>query len=134
MMSNASADWLAVAEGVAREEARRAVAAQIRHDHPVAGRRQQRCDVDEAVDVVGPAVQEDDRRAVGRTGFGVADVQERRRRSASAKRTTSSRRAGKAPGFAQIAGYINTPSSAPLTLASLKGKVVLVDFWTYQFH
>ena len=38
----------------------------------------------------------------------------------------------KAPEFAQIAGYINTPSSAPLTLASLKGKVVLVDFWTYK--
>ena len=38
----------------------------------------------------------------------------------------------KAPEFAQIAGYINTPSSAPLTLASLKGKVVLVDFWTYS--
>ena len=38
----------------------------------------------------------------------------------------------KAPEFALIAGYINTPSSAPLTLASLKGKVVLVDFWTYS--
>ena len=38
----------------------------------------------------------------------------------------------KAPEFAQIAGYINMPSSAPLTLASLKGKVVLVDFWTYS--
>jgi thiol-disulfide isomerase/thioredoxin len=38
----------------------------------------------------------------------------------------------KAPEFAQIAGYLNTPSNAPLTLASLKGKVVLVDFWTYS--
>jgi thiol-disulfide isomerase/thioredoxin len=38
----------------------------------------------------------------------------------------------KAPAFAQIAGYINTPNNAPLTLASLKGKVVLVDFWTYS--
>src|SRR6266567_3096112 len=38
----------------------------------------------------------------------------------------------KAPEFAQIAGYINTPNNAPLTLASLKGKVVLVDFWTYS--
>jgi thiol-disulfide isomerase/thioredoxin len=38
----------------------------------------------------------------------------------------------KAPEFTQIAGYINTPSNAPLTLASLKGKVVLVDFWTYS--
>src|SRR5437667_10270839 len=37
----------------------------------------------------------------------------------------------KAPEFAQIAGYINT-NNAPLTLASVKGKVVLVDFWTYS--
>ena len=36
----------------------------------------------------------------------------------------------KAPEFTQIAGYINTAGNAPLTLASLKGKVVLVDFWT----
>jgi thiol-disulfide isomerase/thioredoxin len=38
----------------------------------------------------------------------------------------------KAPEFTQIAGYINTPGNAPITLASLKGKVVLVDFWTYS--
>jgi thiol-disulfide isomerase/thioredoxin len=38
----------------------------------------------------------------------------------------------KAPEFAQIAGYINTPNNAPITLESLKGKVVLVDFWTYS--
>ena len=39
----------------------------------------------------------------------------------------------KAPEFAQISGYINTPNNYnnPLTLLSLKGKVVLVDFWTY---
>jgi thiol-disulfide isomerase/thioredoxin len=37
----------------------------------------------------------------------------------------------KAPEFAQVAGYINT-NNVPLTLASLKGKVVLVDFWTYS--
>src|SRR5919202_5716937 len=37
----------------------------------------------------------------------------------------------KAPEFAQISGYINTPDM-PLTLSALKGKVVLVDFWTYS--
>lgn len=37
----------------------------------------------------------------------------------------------KAPEFAQISGYINTPNNDQLTLSSLKGKVVLVDFWTY---
>ena len=38
----------------------------------------------------------------------------------------------KAPEFAQITGYINTPHNSPITLSSLKGKVVLVDFWTYS--
>ncbi|TLY06285.1 MAG: redoxin domain-containing protein, partial [Thaumarchaeota archaeon] len=34
-----------------------------------------------------------------------------------------------APELAKISGYINTN---PITLADLKGKVVLVDFWTYS--
>ncbi|MFL6320956.1 MAG: thioredoxin family protein [Nitrososphaeraceae archaeon] len=38
----------------------------------------------------------------------------------------------KAPEFAQVDGYINTYNNSPLTLSSLKGKVVLVDFWTYS--
>jgi thiol-disulfide isomerase/thioredoxin len=38
----------------------------------------------------------------------------------------------KAPEFAQLDGYINTYNNSPLTLSSLKGKVVLVDFWTYS--
>jgi len=38
----------------------------------------------------------------------------------------------KAPEFVQIGGYINTPNNSPLTLSSLRGKVVLVDFWTYS--
>jgi thiol-disulfide isomerase/thioredoxin len=38
----------------------------------------------------------------------------------------------KAPEFAQISGYINTPNNnSPITLSSLKGKVVLVYVWTY---
>jgi len=37
----------------------------------------------------------------------------------------------KAPEFAQISDYINTPNNSPLTLSSLKGKVVLVYVWTY---
>ncbi|HJY10950.1 MAG TPA: redoxin domain-containing protein, partial [Nitrososphaeraceae archaeon] len=35
----------------------------------------------------------------------------------------------KAPEFDKITGYINTE---PINLADLKGKVVLVDFWTYS--
>src|ERR671931_112850 len=38
----------------------------------------------------------------------------------------------KAPEFAQVDGYINTYNNSPLKLSSLKGKVVLVDFWTYS--
>lgn len=36
---------------------------------------------------------------------------------------------GKAPDFIGISNWLN---SAPLALSSLKGKVVLVDFWTYS--
>jgi thiol-disulfide isomerase/thioredoxin len=35
----------------------------------------------------------------------------------------------KAPEFAKITGYINTE---PINLKNLKGKIVLVDFWTYS--
>lgn len=35
----------------------------------------------------------------------------------------------KAPEFNSIKGWIN---SAPLTMAALRGKVVLIDFWTYS--
>jgi cytochrome c biogenesis protein CcdA/thiol-disulfide isomerase/thioredoxin len=39
---------------------------------------------------------------------------------------------GKAPNFAGIVSWFNTPGDKPLTLSQLKGKVVLVDFWTYS--
>ena len=35
----------------------------------------------------------------------------------------------RAPEFTGITGYINTPS--PVKLSDLKGKIVLVHFWTY---
>jgi cytochrome c biogenesis protein CcdA/thiol-disulfide isomerase/thioredoxin len=40
-------------------------------------------------------------------------------------------RCGEAPAFAGITQWLNTPGDRPLTLAGLKGRVVLVDFWTY---
>ena len=37
-----------------------------------------------------------------------------------------------APEFKDIAHWLNTPGDRPLTMAGLRGKVVLVDFWTYS--
>ena len=36
-----------------------------------------------------------------------------------------------APEFTETQDWFNTPGDQPLTLASLRGRVVLVDFWTY---
>src|SRR5438105_132830 len=38
---------------------------------------------------------------------------------------------GTAPDFAETQRWFNTPGNRPLTLASLHGRVVLIDFWTY---
>src|SRR6266566_417005 len=38
---------------------------------------------------------------------------------------------GTAPDFTETERWFNTPAGKPLTLASLRGRVVLVDFWTY---
>jgi cytochrome c biogenesis protein CcdA/thiol-disulfide isomerase/thioredoxin len=39
---------------------------------------------------------------------------------------------GKAPEFTETERWFNTPGDKPLTLRGLRGKVVLVDFWTYS--
>ncbi|HUY65854.1 MAG TPA: cytochrome c biogenesis protein DipZ [Acidimicrobiales bacterium] len=41
-------------------------------------------------------------------------------------------RCGTAPGIAGISRWLNTPGGRPLTLTGLRGRVVLVDFWTYS--
>ena len=38
---------------------------------------------------------------------------------------------GAAPEFTDTQRWFNTPGGRPLSLASLRGRVVLVDFWTY---
>lgn len=39
---------------------------------------------------------------------------------------------GHAPDFTGITAWFNTPDDKPLTLSALRGKVVLIDFWTYS--
>jgi thiol-disulfide isomerase/thioredoxin len=39
---------------------------------------------------------------------------------------------GPAPDFTGITSWLNTPGGQPLSLGGLRGKVVLVDFWTYS--
>ena len=51
------------------------MAAQIWNDDTVAFGREQGGDVDKAVDVVGPSVQENDGRTVRRAGLRIADVE-----------------------------------------------------------
>ncbi len=39
---------------------------------------------------------------------------------------------GPAPAISGIAKWLNTPDGNPIDLASLRGKVVLIDFWAYS--
>ena len=39
---------------------------------------------------------------------------------------------GLAPNFTDVTTWLNTPQDKPLTMKGLRGKVVLVDFWTYS--
>src|ERR1700742_1797643 len=39
---------------------------------------------------------------------------------------------GTAPDIKGIDGWLNTPGAAPIDLKSLRGKVVLIDFWAYS--
>jgi len=39
---------------------------------------------------------------------------------------------GVAPEFTDTQDWFNTPGDRPLTMKSLRGKVVLIDFWTYS--
>jgi cytochrome c biogenesis protein CcdA/thiol-disulfide isomerase/thioredoxin len=74
-----------------------------------------------------------------------AELQEQVEESASAERaiqrvtgrapvreTPALQDFGPAPEFMGISQWLNTPEERPLSLASLRGRVVLVDIWTYS--
>src|SRR5262249_27850362 len=52
------------------------MAAHIRHDHPVAHPRQNRHNVDEAVNIVGPAMEQHDGKTITWASFYIADLQD----------------------------------------------------------
>ena len=54
-----------------------------------------------------------------------------RRRGAEGQAATC-RYYGEAPEFVDNQRWFNTPGDRPLTLRRLRGRVVLVDFWTYS--
>ena len=54
------------------------------------------------------------------------------KKAATAAKMATLPKLGLAPDFTGIVSWLNTPGDKPLSLAQLKGKVVLVDFWTYS--
>jgi cytochrome c biogenesis protein CcdA/thiol-disulfide isomerase/thioredoxin len=53
-------------------------------------------------------------------------------RGATRETSADLRDYGAAPGFTGIGQWINTPGERPLSMAGLRGMVVLIDFWTYS--
>jgi cytochrome c biogenesis protein CcdA/thiol-disulfide isomerase/thioredoxin len=53
-------------------------------------------------------------------------------RGATRETSAGLRDYGAAPGFTGIGQWINTPGERPLSMTGLRGKVVLIDFWTYS--
>ena len=67
---------LAIPECRTGQKAGRAIAAQVRDDHPVPRCGQHGRDPGIAVNVVGPPMQKNDRPAISRAGFGVSHAQQ----------------------------------------------------------
>ena len=54
------------------------------------------------------------------------------RLTAEEEKTVSLNDIGPAPEFTDTEDWFNTPGDRPLTMKGLRGKVVLIDFWTYS--
>ncbi|OBE95631.1 cytochrome c biogenesis protein DipZ [Mycobacterium sp. 852002-10029_SCH5224772] len=49
-----------------------------------------------------------------------------------ANRSAELQRCGPAPALTGITGWLNTPDGTPLDPASVRGKVIVIDFWAYS--
>jgi cytochrome c biogenesis protein CcdA/thiol-disulfide isomerase/thioredoxin len=65
------------------------------------------------------------------TEASVAPVPDRTAVSIPGVKTPSLADLGAAPEFVDTQRWFNTPRNGPLTLAGMRGHVVLIDFWTY---
>jgi cytochrome c biogenesis protein CcdA/thiol-disulfide isomerase/thioredoxin len=67
----------------------------------------------------------------GRPRFEETGAEAERAAATGRPRTAGLPVLGRAPDFTGNDRWFNTPADAPLELAGLRGRVVLVDFWTY---
>jgi cytochrome c biogenesis protein CcdA/thiol-disulfide isomerase/thioredoxin len=72
-------------------------------------------------------IKANDKSPVGKTASGPADLGGK-----CTEGGTELENCGTAPQLTGIDSWLNTPEDAPLSLKGLRGKVVLIDFWTYS--
>ena len=87
--------------------------------------------VDQRFTTAVPGYTEALQNSVERSSAARSELRELRGTDGAAVATPGADAAG-APELRGISSWINTPDGAALSLASLRGKVVLVDFWTYS--
>jgi cytochrome c biogenesis protein CcdA/thiol-disulfide isomerase/thioredoxin len=84
-------------------------------------------DIPNYTEAVGNRVEKGAATAAPGTAMSLQDCQQ-----AAYDGTSGLEQCGAAPAFSGIQQWFNTPGDKPLTLAALKGKVVIVDFWAYS--
>jgi cytochrome c biogenesis protein CcdA/thiol-disulfide isomerase/thioredoxin len=116
--------WLTnPAEGIEKSSTAQLALAEIREEgsHGGLGLRAAEAEGEREVD---QARQERGQQPLGEVG--------ERRLSSKQEATVPLNDIGKAPEFVDTENWFNTPGDKPLTMKGLRGKVVLIDFWTYS--